>query len=92
LSYPVQPIPAAVAYGRASGRLRAYLIDWVIMLLLLVAVLFTAVSAESNKVGRILGFGCFTSRCWFRSLEAVSASFSAICALSMTEPAAMSAF
>jgi uncharacterized RDD family membrane protein YckC len=56
LSDPVQTIPAAVAYGRVSRRLRAYLIDWIIMVLLLVAVLFIAVWAESDRIGRILGF------------------------------------
>jgi uncharacterized RDD family membrane protein YckC len=56
LSEPARTIPAAVPYGRASRRLRAYLIDWIIIALLLVAVLFIAVSAESNRVGRVLGF------------------------------------
>ncbi len=53
---PVHTIPATAAYGRASWRLRAYLIDWIIIVLLLVAVLFIAVWAESNRVGRVLGF------------------------------------
>jgi uncharacterized RDD family membrane protein YckC len=56
LSDPVQTIPTAVAYGRVSRRLRAYLIDWIIFVLLLVAVLFIAVWTESNQMGRILGF------------------------------------
>jgi uncharacterized RDD family membrane protein YckC len=35
---------------------RAFVIDWIIIVLLLVAVLFAAVSADSDRIGRILGF------------------------------------
>jgi membrane protease YdiL (CAAX protease family) len=44
------------AYGRFSRRLRAFVIDWIIILLLLVMALFAAVSANSDSVGRVLGF------------------------------------
>ena len=53
---PVETIAAAPAYGRFSGRVRAFVIDWIIIVLLLVSVLFAAVSADSNRIGRILGF------------------------------------
>jgi uncharacterized RDD family membrane protein YckC len=46
------------AYGRFSRRLKALFIDWIIMLSLLVAALFVAVSAGSDGIGRILGFTC----------------------------------
>ncbi len=44
------------AYGRFSRRLKAVVIDWIIVALLLVAALFTAVSVGSDRIGRILGF------------------------------------
>jgi uncharacterized RDD family membrane protein YckC len=44
------------AYGRFSRRLKAVVIDWIVMLLLMVAALFIAVSAGSDSIGRILGF------------------------------------
>jgi uncharacterized RDD family membrane protein YckC len=44
-----------VAYGRFSRRFRAFVIDWIILALLLVAALFAAVTADSNNVARILG-------------------------------------
>jgi uncharacterized RDD family membrane protein YckC len=44
------------AYGRFSRRLRAVVVDWIIVALSLVAALFVAVSANSDRVGRILGF------------------------------------
>jgi len=47
---------AAPAYGRFSRRLRAVVIDWAIMMLLLVLALLVAVSTNSDRVGRILGF------------------------------------
>ena len=53
---PVETVSASPAYGRFSRRLRAFVIDWIIIVLLLVGVLFAAVSADSNRVGRILGF------------------------------------
>jgi uncharacterized RDD family membrane protein YckC len=43
------------AYGRFSRRLRAFVIDWIIIVLLLVAALFAAVTANSDKIARILG-------------------------------------
>jgi uncharacterized RDD family membrane protein YckC len=52
----VETISATPAYGRFSGRLRAFVIDWIVILLLLVGVLFAAVAADSNRIGRILGF------------------------------------
>jgi uncharacterized RDD family membrane protein YckC len=44
------------AYGRFSRRLRAFVIDWIVIMLLLVTALFVAVSMDSDRVGRILGF------------------------------------
>lgn len=52
----VETVAASPAYGRFSGRVRAFVIDWIIIVLLLVGVLFAAVSADSNRIGRILGF------------------------------------
>jgi uncharacterized RDD family membrane protein YckC len=52
----VETVAASPAYGRFSGRLRAFVVDWIIIVLLLVGVLFAAVSADSNRIGRILGF------------------------------------
>jgi uncharacterized RDD family membrane protein YckC len=52
----VEATPAAPAYGRFSGRVRAFVIDWIIIVLLLVTALFLAVSANSDRIGRILGF------------------------------------
>jgi uncharacterized RDD family membrane protein YckC len=43
------------AYGRFSRRLRAVVIDGIIISLMLVAALSVAVAAESDKVGRIVG-------------------------------------
>jgi uncharacterized RDD family membrane protein YckC len=43
------------AYGRFSRRLRAFVIDSIIIALLLVAALFAAVTANSDKIARILG-------------------------------------
>lgn len=43
------------AYGRFSRRLRAFVIDWIVIVLLLVAALFAAVTANSDKVARIVG-------------------------------------
>jgi uncharacterized RDD family membrane protein YckC len=47
---------ASPAYGRLSRRVRAFVIDWIIIALLLVGVLFAAVAADSDRIGRILGF------------------------------------
>jgi uncharacterized RDD family membrane protein YckC len=44
------------AYGRFSRRLKAVLIDWMIMIAVLVAALFAAVSIHSDHIGRIIGF------------------------------------
>jgi uncharacterized RDD family membrane protein YckC len=44
------------AYGRFSRRLKAMVIDWIIIVLLLVVALFAAVSVGSDRIGRILGF------------------------------------
>lgn len=44
------------AYGRFSRRLKAVFIDWIIIILLLVAALFAAVFVNSDQIGRILGF------------------------------------
>jgi membrane protease YdiL (CAAX protease family) len=44
------------AYGRFSRRLRAFVIDWIIIMVSLVIALFAAVSANSDSVGRVLGF------------------------------------
>jgi uncharacterized RDD family membrane protein YckC len=43
------------AYGRFSRRLRAFVIDWIIIASLLVAALSFAVAAESNNAARIVG-------------------------------------
>ena len=47
---------AAPAYGRFSRRVRAFVIDWIIVILLMVAALFDAVSANLDHIGCILGF------------------------------------
>jgi uncharacterized RDD family membrane protein YckC len=44
------------AYGRFSRRIRAFVIDWIIVLLLLLTVLLVAISTDSDRIGRILGF------------------------------------
>jgi uncharacterized RDD family membrane protein YckC len=44
------------AYGRFSRRLKAVVIDWMIVVSLLVAALFAAVSIHSDHIGRILGY------------------------------------
>jgi uncharacterized RDD family membrane protein YckC len=44
------------AYGRFSRRLKAVVIDGIVMLLLMVAALIVAISTGSDNVGRILGF------------------------------------
>ena len=43
-----EPTLAHAAYGRFSRRLRAFLIDWIIIVLLLTAALFLAISANSE--------------------------------------------
>jgi uncharacterized RDD family membrane protein YckC len=52
----VEMTPAEPAYGRFSRRVRAFVVDWIIIMLLLVTALFAAVSANSDRVGRVLGF------------------------------------
>lgn len=44
------------AYGRFSRRLKAVVIDSIVIMLLLVTTLLVAVSAGSDRIGRILGF------------------------------------
>ena len=44
------------AYARFSRRVRAVFIDWVILVLALVAALFVAVAVDSDKFSRELGF------------------------------------
>jgi uncharacterized RDD family membrane protein YckC len=44
------------AYGRFSRRLKAVVIDWMIMIAVLVAALFAAVLINSDHIGRIIGF------------------------------------
>ena len=46
---------AHAAYGRFSRRLRAFLIDWIIIVLSLTAVLFLVISADSDQIGRVVG-------------------------------------
>jgi uncharacterized RDD family membrane protein YckC len=45
-----------IAYGRFSRRVKAVVTDQIIIMALLVAALFVAVSAGSDHIGRILGF------------------------------------
>ena len=52
---PVEISPAEPAYGRFSRRVKAVVIDWIIIMLLIVTALFVGVSANSDSVGRILG-------------------------------------
>ena len=52
----VELAPGSPAYGRFSPRMRAFVIDWIIMLLLLVGALLVAIAANSDRIGRILGF------------------------------------
>ena len=52
----LQSAAAGPAYGRFSRRVRAFVIDWIIIMLLLISALFAAVSANSDRIGRILGF------------------------------------
>jgi uncharacterized RDD family membrane protein YckC len=56
LSNSVESESVEPAYGRFSRRIRALVIDWIITLLLLVTVLCVAISADSDRIGRILGF------------------------------------
>jgi uncharacterized RDD family membrane protein YckC len=56
MSDRTETVAVEPAYGRFSRRLKAFVIDWMIMILLLVAALFVAVSIHSDQVGRILGF------------------------------------
>lgn len=50
-----EPTLAHAAYGRFSRRLRAFVIDWIIIVLLLTAALFLAISANSDQIGRVVG-------------------------------------
>jgi uncharacterized RDD family membrane protein YckC len=56
LSNYLEREPVEPAYGRFSRRIRAVVIDWIIIMLLLVTALFVAVSTNSDRIGRILGF------------------------------------
>jgi uncharacterized RDD family membrane protein YckC len=56
LSDYVESAPVEPAYGRFSRRIRAVVIDWIIIMLLLVTALFVAISVNSDRIGRILGF------------------------------------
>jgi uncharacterized RDD family membrane protein YckC len=56
MTHHAKTAPTKTAYGRFSRRLRAFVIDWIIIALLLVIALFAAVSANSDSVGRVLGF------------------------------------
>jgi uncharacterized RDD family membrane protein YckC len=56
MAHHVETTSAKPAYGRFSRRLKAFVIDWIIIILLLVIALFGAVSANSDRVGRVLGF------------------------------------
>jgi uncharacterized RDD family membrane protein YckC len=55
MSDRVETEAVAPAYGRFSRRLKAVVIDWMIMISVLVAALFAAVAIHSDRVGRILG-------------------------------------
>jgi uncharacterized RDD family membrane protein YckC len=56
MTHHAKTAPTKTAYGRFSRRLRAFVIDWIIIALLLVIALFAAMSANSDSVGRVLGF------------------------------------
>lgn len=57
MSDPAQAKAAGGAvYGRFSRRLRAFVIDWIIIMSMLMAVLFAAIASDSNNVARIAGF------------------------------------
>ena len=84
------------AYGRFSRRLRAVVIDGIIISLMLVGALSVAVAAESDKVGRIVGITFVASwllyeLCLFhnQSREVRSDTTSPTCVSSTIERAAM---
>lgn len=56
MAHQIETTSAKIAYGRFSRRLKAFAIDWIIIMLLLVTALFVAVSTSSDRVGRVLGF------------------------------------
>jgi len=56
MAHHIDTTSAKTAYGRFSRRLKAFAIDWIIIMLLLVMALFVAVSTDSDRVGRVLGF------------------------------------
>jgi hypothetical protein len=43
-------------FGRFSRRIRAFVIDWIIAVLLIITVLCVVISTDSDRIGRILGF------------------------------------
>src|SRR5262249_1492160 len=51
-----QPIGQDVAYARYTRRLKAYFLDWVLMIALMFGGLFIAVQFGSDNVARPLGF------------------------------------
>jgi uncharacterized RDD family membrane protein YckC len=51
-----QPIDEGVAYARYTRRLKAYFLDWVLMIALMFGGLFIAVQFGSDNVARPLGF------------------------------------
>jgi uncharacterized RDD family membrane protein YckC len=56
MAHHIETTSTKTAYGRFSRRLKAFAIDWIIIMLLLVMALFVAVSTNSDRVGRVLGF------------------------------------
>jgi len=56
LSNYVERKPDEPAYGRFSQRIRAVVIDWIIMMMLLVTAVFVGISTNSDRIGRVLGF------------------------------------
>ena len=50
-----QPIGRDVAYARYTRRLKAYFLDWVLMIALMFGGLFVAVQFGSDNVARPLG-------------------------------------
>src|SRR5215475_9070929 len=51
-----QPIGQDVAYARYTRRLKAYFLDWVLMIALMFGGLFIAIQFGSDNVARPLGF------------------------------------
>src|SRR5262245_55858916 len=51
-----QPIGQEVAYARYTRRLKAFFLDWVLMIALMFGGLIIAVQFGSDNVARLLGF------------------------------------